>query len=164
MTPNVSYFLDAKDRTRNKRLAKNKTKLQKKNRLKRKHEQLKADETAAKKARNKKMMAVYKSGMNMEDTVEEQGEQQPPGIQRKKAPAVCPYCGKKGHSTTRSTKCLHYKAAGQPAGGAPTAALQVPVATDELLNADDEADDMEVFDGMPLTDGAPDADGTTGVL
>jgi hypothetical protein len=61
MTNNVKYFLETKERSRAKRLAKAKTKEQKVTRLKRKHEQLVSDTAIARKERSKRD-GTYQSG------------------------------------------------------------------------------------------------------
>jgi hypothetical protein len=117
ITPNVTYFLNCKDIVRKKRLAKIRTKEQKKLRLKRKHEQLRKDEVQTRKSILGKD-AFYKSGTNMDDVVEHPQET---AARNKKAPAVCPHCKKKGHKTTKSKRCLfHNKEAAAPAVPAPT--------------------------------------------
>jgi hypothetical protein len=167
MMPSVAYFLHQKETTRFKRLEKIRTKEKKKERLKRKYEQLKDDEVSRKKTESKEDIAAakknrdacYKSGMNMED-VEEQEQQQPNARTTKKPPPICPFCGKKGHCTTRSKQCLHYN-------GLPKDHTTVPInAEAERLNDDDNAEEIEAFDALPFSNSGDsvDPDGTTGEL
>jgi predicted small secreted protein len=87
MTLNVAYFLQHKEYKRSTRLATIKTKAHKKKRLKQKHAQLKADEKVAKKSRDKQMLVVYKTGINMKDDDEEI----PIAMPKKKTAMVCPH-------------------------------------------------------------------------
>jgi hypothetical protein len=98
MTPSVLHCLEMKERTRTKRLAKIKANETKKDRIKRKHDDLVRDEVIAKRERAKRQgAAVYKSGINMndEDVVEAPS-------QKKRGPVVCRHCGLKGHVTTKA--------------------------------------------------------------
>jgi hypothetical protein len=101
-----------KDRTRNNRLLRIKTKENKKLRIKRKHEDLLRDEQIARKERAKRE-GVYKSGVNMQDEdLDDDAGQQPNAAARNNRRSnkniICPHCHLKGHSTTRSRKCLLY--------------------------------------------------------
>jgi hypothetical protein len=61
---------------------------------------------------------------------------------------VCRHCGKKGHTTTRSKKCLHYK--GADTGPANAAAVM----TTEQEVADNAREQFEL-DALPIQDDEP---------
>jgi hypothetical protein len=144
-TPDVQYYLQSKESTRKKRLDKLRLKDTKKNRLKKKYDQLKADEVIAKRERSKRD-GTYQKGIAMAGTSDEQGSQKRPR-NKSRAGMVCPHCGKKGHTTIRSANCLHY---------VPKAAAQQQVVTapmeHEVLAPEDHADDLDAFDALPLLD------------
>jgi hypothetical protein len=75
-----------KDQTRSTQLARLKTKEKKKDRMKRKHEELMKDEGTARHKRVKREGAVYKSGINMQD---EDDDQPPPAQRKRKAQVEC---------------------------------------------------------------------------
>jgi hypothetical protein len=110
LTPNVQHFLNVKDRNRQKRLAKIKTRDAKKERMKSKFDKLKLDEVVARKERSKRD-GTYRSGQNMMDDIGDDDQQANRQQQKKprKNVVICPHCGRKGHSTTRSKKCAHYQ-------------------------------------------------------
>jgi hypothetical protein len=145
MTKNVLYYLMMKDRTRNSRLERIKSKAKKTERIQKKNDALRRDEATARKER-KKREGTYKSGINMQGnngyTQEEIDEAQaPPSNKRKRTVATCPHCQLQGHSTRRSRKCLQYN------GPAPLA----PVQAAEDANADiDPAADIDDTDACPL--------------
>jgi hypothetical protein len=150
ITKNVLYCLQMKDRTRKNRLKKIKTKEKKKDRIKRKHEDLVRDEEVARKERTKQE-GVYKSGLNMQDEDfqmkdSEDAQQQQP--KRAKGPTTCPHCGKKGHATKRSRKCLHY------IGGNKNTTATQALPQQDIDDIDgillDPADDTDAMDQMPL--------------
>jgi len=112
MEPNVHNFLDVKNRSRSKRLALAKDKASKKKRNKRKYDKLVEYTTIARKERSKR--DGYRTGMNL-DTVEvgpeEAASAAPAAVPKKRPPrqvSVCPhpFCGKRGHKTTKSKHCL----------------------------------------------------------
>jgi hypothetical protein len=165
MTDYVQHYITVKDRTRLKRLEKVKTKEQKKLRLKRKFTALTNDEAKTKKERQTGA-GTYKSGMNMADgavdgyTLDDMkiaaSDNGPTTNTRKNL--VCPHCGQKGHSTTRSTKCLHHN--GEPTGIAAAAALLEdkgtgPIATAARNLLAQAIRDMDNYDTFPLTDDPP---------
>jgi hypothetical protein len=88
LTKNVLHCLEAKDRTRGKRLKAIKTKDKKTIRIKRKHEDLVRDEAIARKERSKRE-GTYKSGINMQDDDE---DQQPNNKRKRLADSICPHC------------------------------------------------------------------------
>jgi hypothetical protein len=113
MTRNVFHHFMMKDRTRNGRLEKLKTKEKKKERLKSRHEALKKDEATARQEKRKRE-GTYKSGINMQgvdgytqDEIDE-ANRSSTSNKRRKPVAICPHCGMKGHATKRSTKCLQH--------------------------------------------------------
>jgi hypothetical protein len=162
MTLNVAHFLEVKEKKRTKRLDKIKTKEHKKLRMQNKHEQLRLDEAIAKKERSKRD-GTYKSGCNMDaggvDGYTEDDLLGPHSRKKRRNAtanenAICRHCGKSGHSTTRSKKCLHYKGGRTPATVAPAAAAaQMPA----------EARDYYAYDHLPLQEDPP-SDIDLGVL
>jgi hypothetical protein len=158
MTANVLHFLEVKEKTRTKRLDKIKTKEHKKLRMANKFEQLRQDEIIAKRERSKRD-GTYKSGLNMDeggvDGYTEEDLLQQHARKRNRAAnnknATCQHCGKKGHTTTRSSKCCLHKA--NPATVAAAAVAQIPA----------EALDYYGYDEMPLQEDPP-SDIDLGVL
>jgi hypothetical protein len=161
MTDNVTYFLQAKQKHRFNRLTKNKTSGAKKLRNKRKHDQLANDTALATVARRKKE-GTYESGQNMKDDGDdEQQEQDDAANQRRQRTAavrnkVCPLCGKKGHSTARSSSCTHYKGSKATVAPVQEDAFAAALHDDVILRANAAAD-MDSYDAMPL-DGGDDDD------
>ena len=143
MEPPVLYFLQQKDRSRSKRLADLKKKEVKKQRMAKKFSRLKDDEIEARKARMKRA-GTYRRGMNMDvdgcDDDDEGNNNKPSKKSRKDV--VCPFCGKRGHTTKRSKHCDKNP--------------NNELATDPTTN--DEADDIDAMDRLPL-DGGNDGDG-----
>jgi hypothetical protein len=96
---------------------------------------------------------TYKSGQNMDDASDDDDNgNRPARPPKKKMNAVCRHCGKKGHSTTRSKKCLYY---GQNNTTGTTNFAVVPA--DPILAAQDRAAaaDQARMDMLPLTDDPP---------
>jgi hypothetical protein len=141
LTRNVMHWLQMKDQTRSKRLARIKTKDKKKDRIKRKHEDLIKDEATAKRERAKRE-TVYKSGFNMQDE-EVDDRTTADGGPRKtnRSQVVCPHCKLRGHATKRSKKCLLYTGDTSRAGGVPVAGDQGTV---------DPSEDVDRMDLQPL--------------
>jgi hypothetical protein len=85
---------------------------------------------------------TYKTAVNMQDDDEEEEEGEQGGRRKrtKKAPIVCPHCGKKGHKTTAtSKKCLRHvpkNAAGVAAATTPAAMAEEEVDTSTMINND----------------------------
>lgn len=101
VAPNLLHFLEVKHKQRERRLLKQKLTERKKKRMERKFESLKEQEEQAKTARAKRDGA-HRRGGNMDGFDDGSGKKR-----AKKRPArVCPLCKKKGHSTTRSQKCI----------------------------------------------------------
>ena len=106
ITSNVLNYLSVKENKQTKRINKVKETETKKQRLQSKFEQLKQHEAIAKKERAKRE-GTYKTGINMEGVSnEEVNNNNKNRIARKSV--ICKHCGKKGHSTTRSKKCLKH--------------------------------------------------------
>jgi hypothetical protein len=103
--------------------------------LKRKFEQLKKDEVATRVTIQKKM-GTYKTGVNMADA---------DGALPKKGPIICPLCGKKGHKTNKSKRCLFYQSAVVPP--APTTSNH-----EQLTDADAAEDLANYYHDMHLAD------------
>jgi hypothetical protein len=101
LTQNVSYYLELKERNRNKRLAKVKTREAKVKKNKRKYDKL-ADNVKIAKMELHKRQGTYRRGMNLDGAVE---EAQPPAKKATTSAKFCEYCGKLGHTTKRSKKC-----------------------------------------------------------
>jgi hypothetical protein len=155
MTPNVRHFLSVKEKKRNKRIQKVKSTEAKKLRKLSHFDKLKAEESAAIVARAKRD-GTYRKGQNMDDDVLDEGMQPPlpTGTRARRVTPVCPHCGKKGHTTTRSKKCLHHKRPGgdPPVGG--TALQDPPPVLAALLQARN-ADDADRMDSLPFQDDPP---------
>ena len=107
ITSNVLNFLSVKEMKRAKRIGKVKLTDTKKQRLQSKYEQLKQHEAIAKKERAKRE-GTYKTGINMEDVSEEEAKDNNTPTRNRRT-IICKHCGKKGHTTTRSKKCLKHK-------------------------------------------------------
>jgi hypothetical protein len=107
LTNNVAYYLNTKEKTRVKRLAKVKTKEAKLIKNKRKYDKLADNVKIAKKELHKRQ-GTYRRGMNLDDPVGDvDNSAKPPAAKKSKSTSArfCEYCGTKGHSTTRSGKC-----------------------------------------------------------
>jgi hypothetical protein len=152
VTPNVLHFIEFKERRRAKRLQNIKTSAYKKERMNRKYLQLAEDEKIARKERSKRD-GTYAKGMNMQEggvdgyTLDDllQAATSHPTTKRKKLVLVCHHCGQKGHSTTRSTKCLHHKSKPTPE----------PEADPYTQAMQDRAEDIDNHAGFELQDDTP---------
>jgi hypothetical protein len=167
MTDDVLHYLTVKDKARLKRIATSKTKEQKKNRLKRKFEAAVNDEVQAKKERAVRA-GTYKPGMNMaagtvDGYTEDDMKLAAISDNRKSTVRTCPFCKRKGHSTKKSKKCLHYNG-GQPTGNPAVAGLPVdeeehnstvPIASAARNSLANAVQDMKNFDTYPLMDDPP---------
>ena len=159
ITPNILHFLSVKQTKRAKRIHKVKQSETKKLWLQTKYEQLKKDEAIAKKERAK--CEGYSTGINLQ----EEEEQSPPATQtnntrNKRTSVVCKHCGKKGHSTTRSKKCLKHKNNNNQQPPVQQAEAQAPDPAPQQLTDDaveTAANDIDKWDAMPL-DAADDDD------
>jgi hypothetical protein len=153
MTPNVQHFLEVKESKRSKRIKKVKLTETKKQRRQNAFDKLKEDEAIAKKERAKRD-GTYRTGQNMEDGSDDEVERP----KKRKVPSVCKYCGKKGHTTTKSKKCLWHN---NPQGAAAAAAVAAEQGHDPTavlfaaLAAEDDADELDNMDSMPLEDDPP---------
>ena len=108
MTPNVLNYLDVKHQSRTKWLEHAKKKDTKKKRNKRKYDKLVEYTTIARKERSKR--DGYQTGMNLDtiDVTPNTSASGPPKAKRTRTVRVCPhpFCGKRGHKTTKSKHCL----------------------------------------------------------
>ena len=179
MSPELRNYLQKRDNQRNKKIAMYKTKDYKLKRGKKKMDKKKESANIAQKERMRRQ-GTYKRGMAIDDlwTIPENEAPvcQPVAKKRKgKQKQYCPFCGKTTHATTRSKKCeqhgnahaekLYRKEDGvllstllaDNSDGVPAvAALPAPVPTQEpestALTVEDEANDMEDADALPLFD------------
>ena len=148
ITPNALNFLAVKEVKQSIQHKKGKETETKKQRLQSKYAQLRLDEATAKKERTKRD-GTYKSGMNMDD-VEEEVQQQKPKARRT---VTCAHCGKKGHTTTRSKKCLKHKDNIRKKSATVTTVVAADPQT--VISDNNDADDIDALDAMPLTDDPP---------
>jgi hypothetical protein len=175
-TPNVLHCLKVKGDKRQRQLQFIQTKAAKKNRQKRKHEQLVNDEKTARVERDKRE-GTYSSGMNVAEgaqdgyTAEEllsaaadpTGKSSASKKKTSRSQLVCPHCYKKGHSTMRSRHCLMNPRSSQQTTAATESVATMPTNNgeeDDLYDnmaqlALDDADDADRMDSMPLQDDAP---------
>jgi DNA-binding protein H-NS len=122
MAPCVSHYLTVKENIRHKCHNKSKLVEVKKGCKAKVHKKLREEEGEAKQKHTERegTVAAYKTGLNMEDggadgyTFEELLATARAVPKKKKKSSsgkdvVCPLCKKKGHSTARSSFCLHYK-------------------------------------------------------
>jgi hypothetical protein len=76
----------------------------------------------------------------------------------KRLSSICPHCGKKGHSTTRSKKCSLYVA--KDAVAVPQQGFVLDKDENTKAWNDDAAEDLEAFDSLPFeNDPVEDEDG-----
>ena len=157
MTPNVKHFLLVREKKRSTRISAVKAVESKRGRKQAIFERMKADEFAALKDRAKKN-GTYRSGQNLDDEMEEDESKAAVGNRKKRATIICKHCGKKGHSTTRSKKCLRH---GDNMTNGATVESTVPrehpdcAAAFLAAAAIDDADDVDNMDSMPLVDDPP---------
>jgi hypothetical protein len=114
MNDNVAHYLRLKENNRVKRIAKTKTKDAKLAKNSHKRAKLVADTRIAK-TQFHKLQGTYKKGMNIDDPYGEQAakdkEARKPAARPRNTGAAaargrfCPYCGKRGHATTKQKKC-----------------------------------------------------------
>jgi hypothetical protein len=161
LTDNVAYYLALREKNRNKRLIKVKTKEVKKVKNKQKIDKL-GEDTKIAKMELRKRLGTYRRGMNLEGPVEDDvvavagAAEQPP--KKAKGSNYCAYCGKAGHLTRRSKDCTakqstvkrFRKADGLLLSAAPSIGLSVEPAalTAEALLAQEDCDAIDL---MPLT-------------
>jgi hypothetical protein len=115
VTDNMRHYLTIKERHRFSRLAAIRTKEAKVSKNKRKYLKLASDEQRAVQEFQKRE-GTYRSNMNIEDPFGQllQGKEEDGKPRSAKRPNTagefCEYCGKKGHITSRSTKCARHLA------------------------------------------------------
>jgi len=163
MTPNVLNYLDVKHKCRTKRLEFIKKKDSKKKRNKRKYDKLVEYTAIARKERVKR--DGYCHCMNLDDVAVDPNTvvSGPPKAKRTRTVSVCPhpFCGKRGHKTTKSKRCLanpdRLKNEGLEAAClAAIAAVQesddVDNAGPESLGTDDQdaANDLAEYESQPF--------------
>ena len=75
---------------------------------------------------------------------------------RSRKHVICTHCGKKGHTTTRSKKCLKHKD-NVAAANAKNVASTVTVAVDPqtVISDNNDADDIDRINAFPLADVPP---------
>jgi hypothetical protein len=166
MTPNVAHFLGVKEDNRRKRIDKCKTQEKKKLRNKMIFQKIRKEEATKQKERRKQDAAQYRTGMNMEEPGDATATGPPPP--KKKRPdyknAICASCGKKGHCTSRSSACENFSGKTKTITASATSTTNAlapppPEATTAATEANDAAEDMDDYDGMPLEgDYNPEAD------
>jgi hypothetical protein len=145
MTPNVAHFLGIKEKNRQKRIMKTKTKDAKKVRKEKVFEKLRNDEQVKRNERKKKF-GVYRSGINMEDPEEFGWYKSPKKKKSKQSTEIaCKHCGLAGHSRTSSWQCLKHKAKPEPT------ATAVQEHTKDADDSDaDAAVNLDAFEGETL--------------
>jgi hypothetical protein len=158
MTPNVSYYLELREKNRNKRLLKVKTREAKLKTNKAKNERL-TKHTNIAKMELRKRQGTYRRGMNLDDPEEEVAKEQPTC---KKAAAKggkphCEFCGMRGHVRKSSAKCKAKEARikkFQPDGSLLTdpPVAEPPAAPEALLTPESllAQDDCDEMDSMPF--------------
>jgi hypothetical protein len=148
MTSNVKHYLSVKESNRAKRITKSKATEVKKRRKESYFETQRKEEAIARQAR-KKRDGTYRTGQNMDDDSSDDNIARP--TRRPAARSyVCPHCGKSGHKTTTSKKCLLYNG-GRGANDTAEAAAVVPTAQEIAELGREQYND----DGMPLTEDLP---------
>ena len=157
VTANVLHFLKVKNHQRSKRLRKQLSPEKKLLRNKRKFDKQRADELIAKKERLTRC-GKYRRGMNLDITAEEIAAL-PVRFPAKKRSCPHPFCGLKGHSTTKSKNCKanpeRLKREGLEAACAAAVAAAAANPLEETGVADaaggvDAADDIAQHDALKL--------------
>ena len=162
MTPNVLNYLNVKHKNRSRRLDVAKEKDAKKKRNKRKYDKLVEYTTIARKERAKR--DGYQTGMNLDDIDVPNTTVSEPKVKRKRQVSVCPhpFCGKKGHKTTKSKRCLanpdRLKKEGlEAAAEAAVAAIQESedaadngTSTFDPDDSNDAANDLAEYESQPF--------------
>jgi hypothetical protein len=160
LTANVAYYLDQKEKSRVKRLAKVKTKEAKILKNKKKNNKMVELTNIAKKERHRRD-GTYRTGMNLDDPGADDVEPPAPKKGKINAAKYCEYCRGSNHLTRKSMKCtaqdsvvkkynkfdgslLSANEVPQPPGRATTGP---PVLTGEALLAQQDCDAM---DSMPF--------------
>jgi hypothetical protein len=163
MTDNVAHYLEIKEETRVKKLAKEKTSSFKKEKNKRKYEKLKEHTLKAKMELHKRH-GTYRKGMNLDDPIEVKDEQEAvendasamiPATKKQKTMGFCEYCGKKGHAMKKSKKCTAVEGSSKiyrKVDGTLLTEPQQYVAANRLTDAENDSNDCDNFDSMPLVE------------
>jgi hypothetical protein len=158
MTPNVRHFMQVKERKRLRRLLKIKERETKKLRMKRKFEQYANDVIIAKLERSKRD-GSYAAGQHMKD-IDDDEEEDPdnpaPRKKRSHGPVVCPHCGKKGHKTTKSSRCLLYVV--------PETAAIIPDNDDDTDAMKDAAEDLMNYESIVFEQDAGSSGDDEGII
>jgi hypothetical protein len=164
MTDNVNHYLNIREKVRTTRQTKVKTREGKLYKNQKKHARLLRDTREAKMAHHKRA-GTYRTGMNLDNPYDEpddnDGGGKPPARKRRSAASTlyCEYCGLKGHSTTKSKKCLEYgnkdseKKYRRDDGSSLTLAQQIPLppaSAAAMAVADNNADDDGDNNDFPL--------------
>jgi hypothetical protein len=155
ITQNVAYYLELKEKNRNKRLQKVKTREAKLKKNKAKNENL-AKNTLIAKTEQRKRQGTYRKGLNLDDPEEEPAPKKKVATRTKGSGAsgkYCEYCGIKGHVTRHGAKCLAKESTvkkyrmedGSLLSGPPTVAVAHPDPEAQL-----EQDDCEEMDSIPF--------------
>lgn len=91
--------------------------------------------------------------MNLDDSDEEI----PTASNNKRSQRICPFCKRKGHTATRSKKCLqHENTAAAAALDPPEVAFQIlqqpdpPLVSSEDPPANNDAEDLDNYEALPL--------------
>jgi hypothetical protein len=141
MKPNITHFLTFKELLQTKRHNKNELTSTKKNCIKVKMDVLKEHKEIARQEHRKQQGASYQPGQNMDAnradgyteqdllTLIEQAKKRPRHNSNNNK-ATCPFCNLKGHTTTRSSKCLLHSSKNnkkhEPTPGVPIVAKAPP--------------------------------------
>jgi hypothetical protein len=153
--------LKIKEAWRVQKLAKVKTSLAKKEKNKRKYEKLK-EHTVKAKVELHKRQGTYRKGMNLDDPFgplidgqdgEDASAKKPPAKRLKSAKLYCEYCGKLGHVTMKSKSCAAPPASTKQYRKVDGTLLTEPqrfIEANTLADAEDDVNDCDNFDSMPL--------------
>jgi hypothetical protein len=142
MTNNVLYFLQKKEDYRVKKFEKSQTPAAKRHKNKMKYEYLKKKTLIAKMEFHKRA-GTYRRGMNLDLPL----SMEQPVAKPSTSSSHCEYCGRKGHATTRSKKCL--AAPGSEKLYRKNGSLLTEPDPDDQSD-DDDSSDCSNFDAMPL--------------
>jgi hypothetical protein len=145
MTPNVLHFLRQTNKFRLSRLAKLKTLDKKKERNTNKHAKLVEHTRVARKERYQRA-GIYRRGMNLDG--DEEQLQQPTTVAKRKPVCQHPFCGLKGHVTTKSKKCKANPQRLKEDGTEAACAAAVHATAQAVTGRNDDADDMDAHDAI----------------
>jgi hypothetical protein len=153
-TPNMLHYLEVKERNRNLRLSKRRTKTYKKDRKQNAWASLKEEEKKAINQRARRE-GKYRSGGNMQEGGFD-GDDDNKGKKKSRKDLVCPFCGLKGHTTKRSKNCLLNEKNPNYVGDKKMPAVTTSDPATEEEEERMAADDIDDMDAMPLdNDNAP---------